>query len=183
MKADETDFQKIYDEFQPRILHYLTRLAGESEAEDLTQEAFAKISQNLTTFRGESQISTWIYRIATNLAIDKARFAASRKETEQKPLDDPDQVEDRDLWTGEEAPSLERLLMRKEMYECFIDFVKTLPANYRMVVVLADLEEFSNREIAEILGLSLDAIKIRLHRGRARLFQELKAHCKAEDWL
>ena len=73
--------------------------------------------------------------------------------------------------------------MRKEMYECFVDFVKRLPANYRTVVVLSELEQLPNNEIAEILGLSLEVVKIRLHRGRTRLLQELRANCRAEDWL
>jgi RNA polymerase sigma-70 factor (ECF subfamily) len=64
-----------------------------------------------------------------------------------------------------------------------VEFVKQLPPNYRTVVVLSELEQMPNQEIAAILGLSLEAVKIRLHRGRTRLMQELKAHCKAEDWL
>ncbi len=69
------------------------------------------------------------------------------------------------------------------MYQCFVDFVKNLRVNYRTVVVLSELEQLTNNEIAEILGLSLDTVKIRLHRGRARLLKELKTHCEAEDWL
>jgi len=60
------DFQKIHDEFRPKIERYLVRLVGEYEAEDLTQDVFIKISRALQTFRGESQLSTWIYRVATN---------------------------------------------------------------------------------------------------------------------
>lgn len=98
-------------------------------------------------------------------------------------LDDSDETGVKDVWTGEETPSLEQQLMRKEMYECFIDYVKRLPPNYRTAVVLSELEQMPNNEIAVILGLSLDVVKIRLHRGRTRLLQELKTHCKAEDWL
>ena len=68
------DFQKIHDEFRPKIQRYLMRLVGEYEAEDLTQDVFLKISRVLQTFKGESKLSTWIYRIATNLAIDEMRF-------------------------------------------------------------------------------------------------------------
>ena len=183
MDVSEPDFQTIYDTYQPRILRYLVRLIGEPEAEDLAQEVFVKVSRALTTFRGESQLSTWLYRIATNAAIDKMRTASFRQDAKLGWLDDSDETEDQDVWTGEEVPSLEQQLMRKEMYECFVDFVKRLPPNYRTVVVLSQLEELTNNEIAEILGLSLDVVKIRLHRGRARLLQELKTHCKAEDWL
>src|SRR3990172_175806 len=183
MDVSELEFQKIYDTYHPQILRYLVRLVGEPEAEDLAQEVFVKVSQGLKTFRGESQLSTWLYRIATNAAIDKIRTASFRQDAELSGLDDSNEIEDKDVWTGDEAPSLEQQLMRKEMYECFVDFVKRLPPNYRTVVVLNELEQLPNNEIAGILGLSLEAVKIRLHRGRTRLLQELKTHCKAEDWL
>lgn len=183
MSGSDLEFQNIYDTYQPRILRYLARLVGEPEAEDLAQEVFVKISHGLTTFRGESKVSTWVYRIATNAAIDRIRNASFRQDAELGWLDDLNEPEDKDAWTGEEAPSLEQQLMQKEMYECFLDYVKRLPPNYRTVVVLSELEQMPNNEIAEILGLSLETVKIRLHRGRARLLRELKAHCKAEDWL
>jgi RNA polymerase sigma-70 factor (ECF subfamily) len=183
MDVSEPDFQKIYDTYRPRILRYLVRLVGEPEAEDLAQEVFVKVSRALKTFRGESQLSTWLYRIATNAAIDKIRTVSFQQDAKLSWLDDSNETEDKDVWTGEEVPPLEQQLMRKEMYECFVDFVKRLPPNYRTVVVLSELEELTNNEIAEILGVSLDVVKIRLHRGRTRLLQELKTHCKAEDWL
>ena len=183
MDVGDLDFQKIYDLYQPRIQRYLAHLVSEQEAEDLTQEVFVKVSQGLKTFRGESQLSTWVYRIATNAAIDKIRTVSYRQDTELILLDDSTEPEDKDVWTGEEIPSLEQQLMQKEMYRCFLDYVKRLPTNYRTVVVLSELEQLPNNEIAEILGLSLDVVKIRLHRGRTRLLQELRDHCKAEDWL
>ena len=183
MNAIERDFQKIYDIYLPRITRYLVRLVGELEAEDLAQEVFVKVSQALETFRGESQLSTWLYRIATHAAIDKMRTASFQQGAELIWLDDSEDLEVKDIWTGEEAPSLEQQLMKKEMYDCFVDYVKLLPPSYRTVVVLSELEQLPNNEIVEILGLSLDVVKIRLHRGRTRLLQELKVHCKAEDWL
>ena len=183
MDVAELEFQRIYDAYQPRLLRYLVRLVGEYEAEDLAQEVFVKINQGLKTFRGESQLSTWLYRIATNAAIDKMRTASFRQDTQLSFLEDSDEPEDKNVWTGEETPSLEQQLMRKEMIECFVDYVLRLPPNYRTVVVLSELEELPNAEIAEILGLSLETVKIRLHRGRGKLFKELKTHCKPEDWL
>ena len=183
MVDDELEFQTIYATFQPKILRYVRHLVGEHEAEDLTQEIFVKVSQALKTFRGDSQLSTWLYRIATNAAIDKIRTCSFRQGARHSSLDDSDELEDKDVWTGEDTPSLEQQLMRQEMYECFGNFVENLPVNYRTVVVLSELEELTNNEIAEILELKLDVVKIRLHRGRTRLLQELKTHCKAEDWL
>ena len=181
------DFEKIHADFRPRIQRYLAHVVGEQEAEDLTQEVFVKISQALHTFRGESQLSTWIYRIATNAALDKLRDPSFKRIVQDGLPDDPDsgelEIEDHNIWTGEEAPSLEQQLFRKERYECYCDFIETLPPNYRTIVALSELGELASNRIAEILGLNLDVVKIRLHRGRVRLLQELKSHCKAEDWL
>lgn len=181
------DFQKIHDEFRPKIHRYLVRMVGEYEAEDLTQEVFAKIYRSLTSFRGESQLSTWIYRIATNAALDRLRDPTFQHVIQNELPEDPDsaemEVEAHDLQTGRESPSPEQQLFHKERYQCYCDFLKTLPPNYRMVVALSELGELAANEIAEILGLNLDVVKIRLHRGRMRLLQELKAHCKPEDWL
>ena len=183
MECDELEFRRIDETFRSKIHRYLTRLVGEYEAEDLTQEVFMKVSQALAAFRGESQLSTWIYRIATNAAIDRMRTASFRQDAHKSCLDEENGTEDQEVWAGEGIPSPDERLLRKERYECFESFVQNLPPDYRAVVVLAELEELTNREIAEILGLSLDTVKIRLHRGRTRLLQELKGYCKAEDWL
>jgi RNA polymerase sigma-70 factor (ECF subfamily) len=183
MITDAVEFEKIHEAFRPKIHRYLTGLVGEHEAEDLTQEVFIRVGQALKNFRGESQLSTWMYRIATNAAIDKLRNSSFRQNAGQILFDDSDEAGSRDLWTREEAPSIEQQLLQKQRYDCFMDYVQDLPLSHRTVIVLSELAELTNNEIAEILGLSLDVVKIRLHRGRTRLLQELKTHCKAEDWL
>ncbi len=187
MNESTLDFQQVYAEFQPKILHYLTRMVGEPEAEDLTQEVFARVYRALGSFRGESKLSTWIYRIATNAALDKLREPAFRQIAQDGLPEDPDaaefEVEDQDVWTGEEKPTPEQQVFFKERVDCYCDFIKALPQNYRAVVALSELGELAASDIADLLGLSLDVVKIRLHRGRLRLLQELKSHCKAEDWL
>ncbi|MGE5300473.1 MAG: RNA polymerase sigma factor [Acidobacteriota bacterium] len=170
-------FQDIYDSFHEKIRRYLTRLIGESEADDVTQEVFLKINAALDSFRGDSSLSTWIYRIATNAAIDYRR----------KSLTSPqEQVADEDL-TGnpiceeeiaaDPITSPDRQLIRKEMNDCIKGIVDGLPENYRTVLILSDLEELKNNEIAEVLDISLETVKIRLHRARARLKKELGHHC------
>ncbi len=181
------DFQKIHDEFRPRIRIYLARLVGDFEAEDLTQEVFLRISKALHNFRGESQLKTWIYRIATNAAVDRMRASSFRQVVPADLSADPDaeaaEIADFNLWIGEAPPSPEEQLFRKEEFTCYCDFIERLPENYRLVVALNQLGDFTAKEIAGMLGLSLEVVKIRLHRGKARLLQELKFQCKAEDWL
>lgn len=181
MSDNELEFQKIYETFQPKIHRYLTRLVDEHEAEDLTQEVFTKVSQGLKNFRGESQLSTWIYRIATNIAFDRLRNPYFQQMV-QKRLSNDSTAEDKIstenvVWTSERTPSIDQQLIRKEMNECIQNFIEELPENYRTVLVLSDLEGLKNREIAEILQVSLSTVKIRLHRARAKLKKELEIHC------
>ena len=187
MNQVELEFDKIHADFRPKVQRYLTRLVGEPEAEDLTQEVFVKISRALGTFRGESKLSTWIYRIATNAALDKLRDPSFKRIAQEGLIEDADsgemKIEDKVVMSGALAPSLEQQICRTERYECYRDFIQDLPANYRTVVALSELEDLAANEIAEILGLSVDVVKIRLHRGRARLLKALQSHCKPEDWL
>ncbi len=183
MNPGEIEFERIHDLYRAKIQRYLTRMVGAAEAEDLTQEVFVKVSQGLGNFRGECELSTWIYRIATHAAIDRMRTPSFRQDVQTRSFDDSKDLEEKDTQIKGEASSLEERLARKEMYECFGDFVEKLSANYRAVFVLGQLEELSNSEIAEILGLSIDVVKIRLHRARTKMLRELKANCKPEDWL
>ncbi len=184
---EDLDFQKIHADFRQKITHYLARLVGEFEAEDLTQEVFVRVNQNLSNFRGESRLSTWIYRIATNAALDRLRQPSYRHTAQDLSLDSPDsdagEAEDTFVWTGEAPPSLEQLIHLREGLDCLCGVIETLPANYRAVILLDQVEDFTAKEIADILGLDLNVVKIRMHRGRLRLLQELRKHCKPEDWL
>jgi RNA polymerase sigma-70 factor (ECF subfamily) len=77
----------------------------------------------------------------------------------------------------------ERQVFRQERFDCYRGVLDALPINYRTVVALSELGDLAVDEIARILGLTPATVKIRLHRGRERLLRELKAHCRAEDWL
>jgi RNA polymerase sigma-70 factor (ECF subfamily) len=182
MSVGELEFQKIHELFWPRILRYVTRLVGQHDAEDVAQDVFVRVSQALKTFRGQSQLSTWIYRIATNAAMDRLR-SPSFQRTVHKGLsivsigEGETASEEKSLRTGEKTPSGEASLIRKEMNECIRGFVENLPPDYRTVLVLSEIEGLKNNEIAEIVGVSLDTVKIRLHRARAKLRKELETHC------
>jgi len=175
------DFQQIHEDFRPKILRYLTRMVGETEAEDLTQEVFLKIDRALPTYRGESKLSTWIYRIASNAAVDRMR---SPSFTRIVPLELPDcHASDEPEIKDDSTPSVEQELFRKQRFDCYKDSIKCLPEKYQKVILLSELEDLAAGEIADILGISVEAVKMRLHRGKAQLLEYLKSHCKAEDWL
>lgn len=173
------DFDEIHASYRPRICRYLTRLVGPSEAEDLTQEVFVRVSRGLSGFKGAAKLSTWIYRIATNVAADRLRSRSFREtQPEKVGPHDEEPVEDVDALPDDKSPSIERQLMRERMSSCVHDYINTLPENYRAIVTLSEIEGMTNQEISEVLGLTLDAVKIRLHRGRAKLKEKLETGCR-----
>lgn len=181
MKNNEPDFDSVYGEFHPKINRYLERMVGKTEAEDLTQEVFMKVNRSLKQFQGNSSLSTWIYRLATNSALDRLRSRTFRQNEQKISLSDVDDVseaEEKDIQAQEKELSAEREAIRNEMNECIREFVDKLPENYRTVIILSELKDLKNQEIAEILGISLDAVKIRLHRARIRLKEEFAAGCE-----
>ena len=173
----EKDFNQIYKEYHSRIRNYLARLLGVQEAEDASQEVFAKIGRGLHSFKGESKLSTWIYRIATNTAVDKLRSASFKRATDHTTIEDTARTEHRITTTGQTNPSIDQKDIRKEMGECVREYIDRLPPDYRTVLVLSEIGEFKNREIADILEISLENVKVRLHRARVSLKKELHSGC------
>ena len=176
------DFASIYNEFQPKILRYVTNIVNEFEAEDLTQEIFTKVSQALPRFRGESKPSTWLYRIATNASLDRLRSPGFRQATQRHESitsteDIEADIDDRNIWTGEKIPIPETQVVRREMSECVQVYIHHLPEGYRTVLALSEFEGLSNQDIANILRVTVSTVKIRLHRARERLKKDLIENC------
>jgi len=173
----ENNFSDIYSEFYPKITHYLKRLVGEHEAEDVAQTVFEKVNTNLSTFKGESKVSTWVFKIATNAALDRLK-SPSYKRTPSGPLAPvPLQTVENIEMAFNKPTSPDQKVIRDEMSDCVREFVDRLQTDYRTILVLNELEGFTNTEIADILQISVDAAKIRLHRARAKLKKELEKGC------
>jgi len=177
MMSPEYDFKEIYDEYYQRIVQYLTRIAGSNDAEDIAQDVFNKINNGLEGFQGKSKLSTWIYRIATNTAIDRSRSSAYKHAEGHAAIEDGVDKDAQSVPEDHKPPSTDQLVIRKEMHECINEYIEGLPPDYRTVIVLSELEGLANKEIAEILDISLDNVKIRLHRARANLRAVLNEAC------
>lgn len=172
-------FERVYRDFRAKIYGYLLGMTRSAEeAEDLTQETFVKIERALPTFRGESSVATWVYRVATNTCLDHLKRRGAREHTaivstagsglgETEPTD-------------HSSPSPEKTVVQSEMSACVQDYVLDLPPTYRTVIVLHDMQGLSNPEIAEVLGISTGTVKIRVHRARAMLKAALDAGCAFE---
>jgi len=167
--------EELYQAFFPDVLRYLKRFITDAQAEELAQEVFIKANKGLDSFRGESSAKTWVYRIATNTLRDFLRSKSHRYENITKHI--PEQELEKCPCESNEEMSAEQAFIRKEMNDCIMEYILRLPDNYSTVLVLSDIEGHSNREIADILELSLGTVKIRLHRARARLKQELSEAC------
>ena len=173
----EYEVKEIYDEYYSRILQYLSRIAGPNDAEDLAQDVFDKINSGLGGFQKKSKLSTWIYRIATNTAIDRFRSAAYKHATEHIVIEDGADHDPQCVLEDRKPPATDQVVIRKEMSECINEFIDKLPPDYKTVIVLSELEGLAIKEIAEILGISVNNAKIRLHRARAKLKAALNEGC------
>jgi len=165
----------LYNSYSPNILRYLKRFLSDSQAEDLVQEVFIKADKGLDNFRGDASAKTWLYRIATNTLCDFLRSKSHHVDEAniQIPVHELEKIKD----LSPADISIEQGAIREEMNACVKAFIQRLPDNYSTVLVLGDLEGHTNQEVSDILGVSLETVKIRLYRARARLKVELSQGC------
>ena len=138
--------------------------------------------QYLSTFRGESSFSTWIYRLATNLCRDHFRKKSSRQERRTDLLGILSSAENQEIERSHphecNAPiRADEIVIKSEMNTCIRNYIDRLPEDYRAVIILSELQDLKNQDIAEIVECSLETVKIRLHRARKRLKDTLGANC------
>jgi RNA polymerase sigma-70 factor (ECF subfamily) len=158
-----------------RLYHYLLRaLRNESEAADLAEEAFVRIYEHRASFKPRSKFSTWLYTIATNLARDMQRYRARHP---QVSLDAVAGETGRDLKEvlPDAGPNPGQSLEAGERAEAVRRAVAALPEELRVPLVLAEYEEKSHDEIAQILDCSAKAVEMRIYRARNQLRTQLQA--------
>jgi len=179
MNAKLDPFRLLHDANHERVRRFLVRLVGPQEAEDLTQTVFAKAAKGLPGFRGEAQTSTWLRRIAANVASDWLRGRVAREAELTVPL--PDGSDEHMSATGstddDSRLSPEQELSRKEIHECIRGEIGKLPEDHRTVFMLSALGGLTDAEIAETLGISQGNAKVRLHRARQEFKKIIAARC------
>jgi RNA polymerase sigma-70 factor (ECF subfamily) len=175
MSADVSsppEFESLAQACRPQLLRFVARMVGDGNAEDVVQVTLAKAALALATFRGEASPKSWLFRIATNAAHDWNR---SHPGTTSAPLPEGDEEIPGEL-IGE--ADQERRLIREQMSDCVAGIFQRLPEHYQAALALGDCEDLSDRELADALGLTVGAAKIRLHRARKRLKQALEQNCQ-----
>jgi RNA polymerase sigma-70 factor, ECF subfamily len=170
--GDVRAFEALVERYQGRIYRLVCRLTSDTEAPDILQETFLQVYRHLPTFRGESQVGTWIYRIATNASL-MARRARSRRPTESLEAFRP-RFDEQGTHVDTPAQLLVALRIdermdRDALAEHARAAIARLPDVYRDALVLRDLEELSTAEVATALGVTPAAVRQRVHRGRVMI--------------
>lgn len=171
-------FEKLVSRYQNRIVGYSARMLNDQEeAEDVAQEVFIKAYRSLHSFRGDASFSTWIYRIATNLCIDRLR---SRKRRPQQaysldePLDREEESGGRDIadYSAEPVREVEREELRRRVRQVMSE----MPERMRTILVMCDMQGMSYEEIAKVLDCPIGTVKSRLFHARADLGRRLRPY-------
>ncbi|MCS7022945.1 MAG: sigma-70 family RNA polymerase sigma factor [Gemmataceae bacterium] len=173
----------VFREYAPRIYALARRMLGnDADAEDVTQDVLLQVVRKLHTFRGESQLGTWLHRVTVNAALAHRSRRASRQkhetsEVEETALDAAVLTSPVKRWHA----TPEEPVLTAEQAAIIENAIAQLPEPYRDVYVLADVEQLPNAEIAERLGLSVAAVKSRLHRARLKMREALARYFQQED--
>ena len=166
------DFWDIYHNYYERVKRFIFALVkDEWEADDLIQETFIKVQKNLNQLKEEAKLSSWIFRIAYNLCQDHFRKISQSSKREHVPAGERQFLIE---------PRFQKEFEQRQMGECVHDKIRLLPESYQTVLVLFDMMEFSHQEIAEILDISVENVKVRLHRARLFLREKLKNYYERE---
>ena len=167
---------ELFEAYRAKVRrHILSIVHDPDEADDLTQEVFLQAHRKLASLRDPDAVVAWLYRIATHACYD--RFRKWGRQPTLSPLDASGHADAGPPAGGGNEPSLGRVMEQAEMSSCVRGYLDKLPADYRTVILLHDLEGLTNVEIAETLGVSLDTVKIRVHRARRKLHNALDSHC------
>lgn len=176
--GDEAAFEQLVRTYGGRLLAVARRIvSSEEDARDVVQDAFMNAFRSLGCFEGNAKLSTWLHRIAVNAALMKLRMRKRKPEQSIESLlpaflDDGHHKERFKSW---DEP-IDVLMERAENRELVRRQIDVLPKGYRTVLVLRDIEGLDTEEAANVLGLSVNATKIRLHRARQALRTLLPPH-------
>ena len=169
--GDRIAFECLYRLHSQRVYAVCLRMVGNTaEAEDLTQETFLLLLRKIHTFRGESAFSTWLHRLAINLVLMRLRKKSPPIVSIEATPDPDHETASPGIDIGAHDLLLEGSIDRINLERC----LKRLPAGYRAIFVLHDIQGYQHNEIAEILGRSVGVSKSQLHKARTRLRELLQ---------
>jgi RNA polymerase sigma-70 factor (ECF subfamily) len=173
--GDDAAYEYLVTKFRRRMLSFMYRMVrNTSVTEELVQEVFLRVYRSRATYNAEAKFSTWLYRIATNLAVNQARDTKYEKSELAVHLDEADSETGRMPDLADGSPTAEQVLLRRERLAAIRQHVQDLPERQRLAVLMHKYQGMDYRQIAEVLKLSESATKSLLFRAYETLREKLK---------
>ena len=173
--GDESAFAFLVQKYRRPIIGFLYRMChNPSTAEELAQEVFLRVYRSRETYEASAKFTTWLYRIATNLAVNHARDTRHERPEVTVRLDEPDPETGTKPDLADESMSVEQQIVRRERLAAIRSKVNALPERQRMAVIMHKYQQMDYRQIAEVLKLSESATKSLLFRAYETLREQLK---------
>ncbi len=172
---DERAFREMVLTHQQQIYNIVFRMLNNTqEAEDLTQEVFVTVFKSIESFRGDSKLSTWLYRIAVNHCKNRFKYLSRRAYNATRSLDDVQEREKSDVPLHGEVSRPDKVLEGRRLEATIQREIANLDEDHRALIVLRDIQGLSYDEIGTITGLPAGTVKSRLHRARMALKDRLE---------
>lgn len=172
-RRDEAAFNELIRLYEGKIFRLVFRMIGDrAEAEDLAQEVFVTVFKSIDGFRGDSKLSTWMYRVATNHCKNRIKYLSRRARGQKKEFDeiaDREAIESATMATSAQVPRPDDLAQARQMEGMIQTALAELDDAQRQLVVLRDVQNLTYDEIQKLTGLAEGTVKSRLHRARLAL--------------
>lgn len=173
--GDEAAFAYLVQKYRRPMINFMYRMSHNAAlAEDLAQEVFLRVYRSRSGYEASAKFTTWLYRIATNLAVNHARDTRHERPDVTLRLDEPDQETGATLDVPDRAPTAEEAMVRRERMAAIRAKVQALPERQRVAVIMHKYQQMDYRQIAEVLKLSESATKSLLFRAYETLREQLK---------
>jgi RNA polymerase sigma-70 factor (ECF subfamily) len=173
--GDDSAFDYLVQKYRRPMVNFMYRMAHNAAgAEDLAQEVFLRVYRSRESYEASAKFTTWLYRIATNLAVNHARDTRHERPENQVSLDEPDEESGHTLDLADGTPSVEENLVQRERLAAIRQRVQALPERQRIAVVMHKYQQMDYRQIADVLKLSESATKSLLFRAYETLREQLR---------
>jgi len=173
--GDESAFEFLVQKYRRAMIGFMYRMShNAASAEDLAQEVFLRVYRSRASYEASAKFTTWLYRIATNLAVNYARDTRNERPEKTASLDAPDEETGTTMDVADSSLTAEQAIMRRERMSAIRAKVQALPERQRTAVVMHKYQQMDYRQIAEVLKLSESATKSLLFRAYETLREQLK---------
>lgn len=179
--GDESAFSYLVQKYRRQMVSFMYRMChNPAAAEDLAQEVFLRVYRSRTSYEASAKFNTWLYRIATNLAVNYARDTRHERPENTVRLDETDQETGTTPDLADSSLTVEEQMLRRERTAAIRQKVQALPERQRLAVIMHKFQQMDYREIGEVLKLSESATKSLLYRAYETLREQLKQYVLAK---